>query len=68
VFGKPVQLELQSEDRATFPIESHTPCSNLLNVPVDALPQDALGVDGANEELQHKLPAANTEGDGSGSV
>ena len=35
---------------------------------VVALPQVALGVDGVHEELQHKLPVANTEGDYTGSV
>jgi len=36
-------------------------------VPVDALSQDALGVDGAHKELQHELPMANREGDAAAS-
>ncbi len=32
-------------------------------MPADAVPKDALGVDGADEELQHKLPMAHREQD-----
>ncbi len=30
-------------------------------MPLDAVPQDVIGADGANEELENKLPAAHTE-------
>ncbi len=34
---------------------------------LDAVTQDVFGVDGANEELEHKLPIAHTEQDAVGS-
>ncbi len=37
-------------------------------VPLGAVPEDVLGVDGANEELEHKLPVARTEQDHAGGV
>ncbi len=32
-------------------------------MPVDAIPHDVLGVDGADEKLPYKLPVAHTEQD-----
>ncbi len=37
--------------------------ADLSYVPLYAVPQDVLGVDGANKELEHKLPVAHTEQD-----
>ncbi len=37
-------------------------------VPLVAVPQDLLGVDGASEELEHKFPVAYTEQDVVGGV
>ncbi len=45
------------------PIYRNSVVTDLLEVPADAVPEDALGVDGADEELPHKLPMAHTERD-----
>ena len=53
---------------ADTPIYRYSVITDLFEVPADAVPEDALGVYGAEEELPHKLPMAHTERDGAGSV
>ncbi len=50
------------------PVYRYSVVTNLLEVLADAVPEDALGVDGADEELPHKLPMAHTERDIAGST
>ena len=35
--------------------------TDLSYVPLDAVPQDALGIDGTHKKLEHKFPMAHTE-------
>ncbi len=50
------------------PIYRHSVVTDLFEVPADAVPENALGVDGADEELPHKLPMAHTERNNVGSA
>ena len=54
--------------RSNTLIYRYSEAKYLFDVRADAVPQDVLGVDGANEELEHKLPMAHTEQDAVDSV
>ena len=51
---------------ADTPVYRYSVFTDLFEVPADAVPEDALGVDGADEELPHKLPVAHAERDNVG--
>ncbi len=53
---------------ADNPVYRYSVVTDLLEVLADAVPEDALGVDGTDEELPHKLPMAHTERDIAGST
>ncbi len=48
---------------ADTPIYRYSVFTDLFEVPADAVPEDALDVDSADEELPHKLQMAHTERD-----
>ena len=52
---------------ADTPVYRYSVFTDLFEVPADAVPEDVLGVDGADEELPHKISMAHTEQDVSGS-
>ena len=63
VLGEEASKDRYYNKSADNPIYRHSVVTDLLEVPANAVPEDAFGVDGAQEKLQHKLPVANTEGD-----
>ena len=67
MLGEKKTSEVYGNEGANTPIYRYSVVTDLIEVPADAVPEDFLGVDGADEELPHKISMAHTEQDVSGS-
>ncbi len=61
MLGEEDNKERHAYEGADTPIYRYSVFTDLFEVPADAVPEDALGVDRADEELPHKLPMSHTE-------
>ncbi len=61
--GEVARQHRQDDEGSDHPVYRLLVETDAPYVPLDAAPQDALGVDGADKELEHKLPMAHTEQD-----
>ena len=68
MLGEEASKERYCNKSADTPIYRYSVVTDLFEVPADAVPEDAFGVDGADEELPHKLPVAHAEKDNVGSA
>ena len=68
MLGEEASKERYYNKSADTPVYRYSVFTDLFELPADAVPEDALGVDSADEELPHKLPMAHTERDIAGSV
>jgi hypothetical protein len=61
MLGEEASKERYYNKSADNPIYRYSVVTDLLEVPADAVPEDAFGVDRADEELPHKFPMAHAE-------